>query len=240
MKSMEQTVNTKPAKEPKKKNEKIKNIIYICVLVVSVIVLVIEGFLYYQRSYLTPFWVNGQSMYPTLNGHALRADGSEIGIAGGNSLAGDTVDYGVMDTHKKAISKIKRFDIIVTQYREDDTSNKIKRVIGMPGERIRFDSGENNGDLYINDVFVEQPIETELIRCHKSYPVGEITLGENQYYVLGDNRDHSSDSRDNGPIEKDWITGKAIAICGTAKVYRNDKGYFDIKDIDYKWPVYLK
>lgn len=240
MKSMEEVVNTKPVKEPKKKNEKVKNIIYICVLVVSIIILIIEGFLYYQRSYLTPFWVNGQSMYPTLNGHALRADGSEVGIAGGGSHLGDTVDYGVMDTHKKAINKIKRFDVIVTLYREDDTSNKIKRVVGMPGERIRFGTGANNGDLFINDELIEQPVETEIVRSGNSYPVEEIVLGDNEYYVLGDNRAHSSDSRHEGPIQKEWITGKAIAICGTAKVYRNDKGYLDIKDIDYKWPVYLK
>ena len=226
--------------QPKKKNEKVKNAMYIGILVFSVILLVIEGFVYYQRRYLTPFWVNGQSMYPTLNGHATRENGDEVGIDGGNAHKGDTVDYGVMDTHKRAINKVKRFDIIVTLYRKDDTSNKIKRVVGMPGERIRFDSGEHNGDLYINDELIEQPIDTEIIRSGTKYPIHEILLGEEQYYVLGDNRAHSSDSRTKGPIEKSWITGKAIAICGTAKVYLNEKGFYDIKNIDYKWPLYLK
>ena len=213
----------------------------ICIIVFAVVLLAVEGVLYYQRSYLTPFWVNGQSMYPTLNLHATNASGEEIGPAGGGSAPGYVVDYGVMDTHKGAIKRIKRFDIIVTKYSKSDTNNKIKRVLGMPGETVRFSvtgfGNEHNGDLYINNKLIEQPIDIEYIR-NGSYPTQTWTLGSDEYFVCGDNRGHSADSRQEGPIQKSWITGKVIAICGKATVYQ-DGVYYDVKDIDYFWPRYL-
>jgi signal peptidase I len=225
--------------------EGFKKFLYIFIFVFSIVLLVVEGIIYYHRSYLTPFWVNGQSMYPTLNEHAKNAQGDEIGAGGGGSLEGYTVDYGKMDCHKSAINKIKRFDVVVTLYSSDDTSNKIKRVIGMPGETIKFSTAvETNGDLYVNGKFVEQPISTQVVR-NASYPVGEIKLGENEYYVLGDNRNHSLDSRAEGPIKKEWITGKAMYLTGTATVFKYtdpDSGNFkyDIKNIKKHWPRRIK
>ena len=219
-----------------------KNFLYIFILIFSIVLLAVEGVVYYQKKVLTPFWVNGQSMYPTLNGYSTRKDGSSVGIDGGNAHIGDTVDYGVMNTNKSAIKKIKRFDVIVTQYSEDDTSNKIKRVVGMPGELVQFSTeASTNGDLYINGNYVAQPISTEIIRA-ASYPSEGILLGSDEYYVLGDNRSHSSDSRDSshGPIKKEWITGKALYICGTAKVCQNSKGFLDIENVKYKWPKKIK
>ena len=231
-------------------NKSIKNrkrfakFLNIFIIVVAVTLLALEGVLYYQRSYLTPFWVNGQSMYPTLNEHAVYANGEEIGISGSAS-AGSIVDYGVMDTHKGAINKIKRFDIIVTKYSKTDTSNKIKRVLGLPGETITLvntgKGNEHNGDLYINGKLIEQPIESKyIVDGDYSYVkyTQNLVLGSDEYYVCGDNRAHSSDSRGDGPVKKSWITGKVVAICGTCEVYLNEK-YYDIKNIDYKWPRYL-
>ena len=231
--------NTKPIKNRKR----FAKVLNISIIVIAVIVLAIEGVLYYQRSYLTPFWVNGQSMYPTLNLHAKNALGEEVGTLGGGAAPGYTVDYGVMDCHKSAINKIKRFDIIVTKYKKSDTNNKIKRVLGLPGEKIYFVStgkgNEHNGDMYINSKLVEQPIEAEFIQSGDySAVTNEIQLGSNEYFVCGDNRGHSSDSRAEGPIQKEWITGKVVALCGTAVVYQ-DGSYYDVKDIKYSWPRYL-
>ena len=227
-------------KKPIKNRKRFAKILNIIIIVVAVVLLALEGVLYYQRSYLTPFWVNGQSMYPTLNEHATDAFGNEIGESGGGAIAGYVVDYGVMDCHKRAIDRIKRFDIIVTKYVDDDPTNKIKRVLALPGETIRFTSTgegkEGNGDLYINDNLVTQPISIEYVRKGK-YPSKTWTLGDGEYFVCGDNRNHSSDSRTTGPIHRDWITGKVVAICGTATVYQNN-GY-DIRDIKYTWPRYL-
>ena len=222
--------------KPVKNRKRFRTILNVVIITFSVILLAVEGVVWYQRSYLTPFWVNGQSMYPTLNLHATDAEGNELGIAPGNPSAkeGYTVDYGVMDCHAKAIKKVKRFDIVVTKYTSSDTSNKIKRILGLPGEKVEF---RNQGDLYINDKFVAQPIAEEYIRAG-NYPTTAYTLGEDQYYVAGDNRGHSYDSTNIGPIERSYITGKAVAICGTAKVYR-DGNTLDVKDIKYTWPRYL-
>ena len=227
--------------KPVKNRKRFRTVLYICIIVFSCILLAVEGVVYYQRSYLTPFWVNGQSMYPTLNLHATNKNGEELGEnpADPSAREGYTVDYGVMDTHKKAINKVKRFDIVVTKYSKGDTSNKIKRVLGLPGETIEF---KDDGDLYINDMYVEQPLDEQYIRG-ASYPVGKRVLEEDEYYVSGDNRKHSYDSSNIGPIKKEYITGKVVAICGTATVYlHEDKDgsvYYDVKNIDYYWPRYL-
>ena len=223
--------------KPVKNRKRFGTILSIVIIVVSVILLAVEGVVYYQRSYLTPFWVNGQSMYPTLNLHATDRYGNELGAnpPSPSAHAGYHVDYGVMDCHERAIKKIKRFDVVVTKYTKEDSSNKIKRVLGLPGEVVEF---KNDGDLYINGTYFEQPVPEQYIRG-ASYPAGPTTLGEDEYYVCGDNRKHSYDSSDVGAIKREWITGKAIAICGTAEVYLDDKNFLDVKNIKYTWPRYL-
>jgi len=225
--------------EKNEKTNKIRNrfklILNICIIVFSVVLLAVEGVVYYQRAYLTPFWVNGQSMYPTLNGDALDAEGNPLDENSGGAHVGYTVDYGVMDCHEKAINKIKRFDVVVTKYTAQDTSNKIKRVLGLPGETIEF---KNGGDLFINGEYLKQPLADEYIKSDK-YPKGPTVLGSDEYYVCGDNRNHSYDSSAIGAIKKEYITGKAIAICGTAKVFLNSQNFYDIKDIKYSWPRFL-
>ena len=223
--------------KPVKNRDRFRLILNICIIVFSVVLLAVEGVVYYQRSYLTPFWVNGQSMYPTLNLHATDKKGNELGEAPADPSAreGYTVDYGVMDCHKSAIKKIKRFDIVVTKYTQQDTSNKIKRVLGLPGEIVEF---KNGGDLYIDGKFYEQPIPEEYIRG-AFYPIGPTLLGDDEYYVCGDNRKHSYDSSNIGAIKREWITGKAVAICGTAEVYLDSKNYYDVINIKYSWPRYL-
>lgn len=222
----------------------------ISLVVLGVAALAVSGVLIYQKVYLTPFWVNGQSMYPLLNEKATRKDGTLKGRYGGASDDGDTmVDYGVMDTHEKAKKNLKRFDVVVTKYKENDTSKKIKRVVGLPGETIKFTSigvgDATNGDLYVKEgdkfVLVEQPIANEYKVAGTNYPVNEIKLGDDEYYVLGDNRDNSRDSRDSsvGPIKYNYIVGKVVAICGYGEVKKDSNGHFDVYNIDYHWPRYL-
>ena len=221
--------------KPTKKRKKLSLIINICIIVFSVVLLAVEGVVFYQRSYLTPFWVNGQSMYPTLNGDATDGNGNKLDEKSGSAHPGYIVDYGVMDCHEKAINKIKRFDIVVTKYSKQDTSNKIKRVLGLPGEIVEF---KNDGDLFINGVFCEQPIAEEYIRSGK-YPEGPTQLASDEYYVCGDNREHSYDSSDVGAIKKEYITGKAVAICGKAEVFLDSKNLLDIRNIKYSSPRWL-
>ena len=228
--------------KPIKNRDKFKTFLAVFIIVFSVCLLIVEGFVYYQRSYLTPFWVNGQSMYPTLNGDALDNYGNKLTATSGTAKVGYIVDYGVMDTHKGAINRIKRFDIVITKYSSLDDGNKIKRVIGLPGETIKFiNTGaghDHNGDLYVNDKYYEQPISSEVLKNSSGYPTGEIKLADDEYYVLGDNRNHSRDSRSEGPIKRELIVGKAIALCATCEVYY-DGTSLDVTNIKHYAPRFL-
>ena len=108
---------------------------------------------------------------------------------------------------------IRRGDIIV--FNSPTSSEKlIKRVIGLPGETISFE----NGNLLINGTrFVENSdrTETDYGQSINSSPVvipSGTKLGEDEYFVMGDNRDVSYDSRSFGPIKRDSILGKAEAV----------------------------
>ncbi len=118
-------------------------------------------------------------------------------IVNGNSMA-PTLNDGDKILYKKTDS-FKRFDIIVFK---NDSNTLIKRIYGLPGETIII----NNGKIYINS--------TELIDDNYAYNYTDgdnnITLGDNQYFVLGDNREISLDSRHFGPIEKNSIKGIVI------------------------------
>ena len=135
-----------------------------------------------------PFTVSGQSMYPTLH-----------------------------DSDRMFMSKlgdIKRFDIVVLQAPDQD-KEYIKRVIGIPGDTIEV----KDGKLYINGQVVDQPfINTELLLNKTVYIddftlqelTGELKVPEGKYFVMGDNRGVSKDSRMIGFIERSAIEGKAV------------------------------
>lgn len=244
MKKQEDNVKTN------KIRHRLSIVLDIFLLVAGLCALAVSGVLIYQKVYLTPFWVNGQSMYPFLNAKAMSSNGKEKGRNGGSTVAGDyMVDYGVMDTHESALKKIKRFDIIVTRYSETDTSKKIKRVIGLPGETIKFTSltpgDEHNGDLYVKEgdkfTFVEQPVDKEYVRYGSKYPTSEIVLGSDEYYVVGDNRigNNSSDSRERGPIKYSYLIGKVVALCGYGEIKQSSDGHNDIYNVKYYWPRYI-
>ena len=98
--------NSKPIR-----NRKVfDDVLSIVLIVFTVIAFAVSGVLFYQRKYLTPFWVNGQSMYPTLNKDAKHYDGTEYGVNGGGIYGegAKDVDYGVMDEHDAAKKKLKR------------------------------------------------------------------------------------------------------------------------------------
>ena len=95
---------------------------------------------------------------------------------------------------------INRFDIVVI---DTDDSKIIKRVIGLPGETVEY----SNGVLYINGKEVEDNHSEKY-----TSDFGPIKLDENSYYVLGDNRTNSVDSRMLGPISKNRIIGHARFI----------------------------
>ncbi len=103
-------------------------------------------------------------------------------------------------THK--IWPLERGDVVVFRYPRDFKKNYIKRIIGLPGEAVEL----RDGKLYINDEFTPEPWIAE--QTQGTY--GRWSLGEDEYFVMGDNRNNSSDSRAWGPVKSQYIIGKAL------------------------------
>ena len=98
------------------------------------------------------------------------------------------------------LSKIKRFDVIVL-HETDDDEKIIKRVIGMPGDTVAIKDGE----IYINDKKIEDKYAYGMTSDYD-----RITLKSDEYFILGDNRLISKDSRYFGPIKEKEIKGKVV------------------------------
>jgi signal peptidase I len=100
---------------------------------------------------------------------------------------------------------IKRGDIVVLLYPDDPSKSYIKRVVGLPGEEVNVE----NGKLYINGAQADEPyLDSEYISSD-SMP-GSVHVKEHHYFVMGDNRRNSSDSRYWGLVPEKYIYGKAI------------------------------
>jgi signal peptidase I len=99
------------------------------------------------------------------------------------------------------ISAPKRGDIIVLEPPRDRDRDYIKRVIGLPGELVEVKQGR----VYING----KPLAEDYLTRLGSYTTQPVTLGPEEYYVLGDNRDNSNDSHSWGPLPRSNIVGKA-------------------------------
>lgn len=99
---------------------------------------------------------------------------------------------------------IKRGDIVVLLFPDDPSKSYIKRVVGLPGEDVQI----ANGRLYINGLLTEEPyLEAQYLSNDTS---GPIHVKEHHYFVLGDNRRNSSDSRAWGFVPEKYIYGKAV------------------------------
>jgi signal peptidase I len=102
------------------------------------------------------------------------------------------------------LEPIERGDIVVFRYPRDPSKSYIKRVIGTAGDHIRIDAGQ----VYVNG----QPLDEEYVPPEytdsRSYP--EIVVPSQSYFVLGDHRSMSNDSRDFGSVNQTYIYGKAV------------------------------
>jgi signal peptidase I len=103
-------------------------------------------------------------------------------------------------------NSIQRGDIVVFWFPKDPSKSFIKRVIGLPGDRIRMDE---TGQLYINGQPVDEPYLSPDRNQHPS-PIPERTIELHYYFVMGDNRDASNDSRAWGLVPEKYIYGKAM------------------------------
>lgn len=141
------------------------------------------GLAFVIRTFIfAPIVVDGQSMQPTLHN--------------GDRMIISKINYTIGDP--------ERFDIIV--FKATPEKDFIKRIIGLPGDKIEY----KDSTLYVNDKKVE---ESYLPKDIKEL-TGEFTIvvPKDSYFVLGDNRGNSEDSRFIGPIESDKIIGEAKVL----------------------------
>ncbi len=137
----------------------------------------------------------------TFVGQRTRVSGSsmETTLSDGDNLIVDKLSY-----HFK---EPKRFDIIVFPYKHEENTFYIKRIIGLPGETVQVIEGYVyiDGELLESDVYGAEVMESADMAAEP------ISLGEDEYFVLGDNRNHSSDSRDPsvGVLKRDDLIGRA-------------------------------
>ncbi len=120
-------------------------------------------------------------------------------LSDGDNLIVDKITYRFQEP--------ERFDIIVFPFQYEKNTYYIKRIIGMPGEKIRIDA---EGTVYINGKELTEYYGKEVIKDAGAAAM-EIELGEEEYFVMGDNRNNSTDSRDPivGNIHKKDILGRA-------------------------------
>lgn len=141
---------------------------------------------------ITPAVVDGDSMLPTLKDN--------------NIIILDKLDYKLND--------IKRFDIVVVDYYGEKL---IKRVIGMPGEHVEY----KDGQLYIDGNQIYENFVHGNTKNFKLESLGYLTIPGDKYFVVGDNRQNSTDSRALGLISKEDILGSvSIRIFPLNKIGR--------------------
>jgi len=102
------------------------------------------------------------------------------------------------------LEPIERGDIVVFKYPRDPSQSYIKRVIGVAGDRIHIDGGQ----VYVND----QPLDEDYVPPAYTdvQSLQEMVVPAQSYFVLGDHRNMSRDSRDFGPVNQSYIYGKAV------------------------------
>ena len=138
---------------------------------------------------IQPFYVKGASMEPNFYDH----------------------EYLIVDEISYRFNDPKRGEIIVFRYPKNPQEFFIKRIIAFPGERVQVKDGgviiynsENPDGMSLKEDYLEDNIKT--------YSLSEdiISLGSSEYFVLGDNRNASKDSRSFGPVDRSFVIGKVL------------------------------
>ena len=223
-------------------------------VIMSLAILGSASLIYIYNRY-EPFYVNGDSMYPTLNSNATRPSGGQNDGTWGGFGVGYTCDYGFMDDHNNTIASLKRFDVLVVYFPSDFTGGvlnsaadlKIKRLIALPGETVYFDA---NGLLHIKKqgentfASIVQPdginsVSTSARGSFATSSSAPCLLGDDQYFVCGDNRapNASEDSRFVGPLSKTYIRGKAVSINATCTITASKNCSLNFFSFKMPWAV---
>jgi signal peptidase I len=131
--------------------------------------------------------VEGPSMYPTLDQ--------------------DSQDYLIALKLPYRFHGPERGDIVITADPSDPATNLIKRVVGVPGDRIAIRAGK----VYVDERLLAEPYVNQSEHPYDSWPAPgqELTLKYDEYFLMGDNRNHSRDSRVFGPVGREQIQARA-------------------------------
>ena len=214
------------------KNKKLKNVLSITGYFLLVIALCVSVSIVFHNTYYESVYVSGGSMSPTLKGSNMITSSYGVDV----EEEGSTVDFGIVDTHDAAKNNVKRFSIVSTYFPDDYSidgsligkpNQKIKRIVALPGETFKIEKSKlyvKKGESfeYIPYTFTIEPKVENEDSCKD---IGETTLLEDEYWVLGDHRNNSRDSgrlyRDTGDlrqsaIKKSYLVGILVAIEGQA------------------------
>jgi signal peptidase I len=104
------------------------------------------------------------------------------------------------------VGEIHQGDVVVFEYPRDHTKSYIKRVIALPGDRLRID----HGNVYVNGLRLPEPYVPSRYTDDRSE--AELVLPPHEYFLMGDHRSISSDSREFGPVDRQLIYGKAVFV----------------------------
>ena len=161
-------------------------------LIAAAIFLVIYAFLF------RPFNVDGQSMYPTFHN--------------GEYVITNLIGFEDLKIYHAEFGTLKLGDVIVFVAPPDPTKDYIKRVIGVPGDTVSI----KDGDVYLNGKLLDESAYLNpTVKTYEGAFLAEgqtITVAANEYFVLGDNRPESSDSRTWGFVPKDNVVGKSLFV----------------------------
>lgn len=152
------------------------------VVVALAIVLPIRFFIF------QPFIVKGASMEPSFHGG----------------------DYLIIDEISYRFTEPKRGEVLVFKYPLDKSQRFIKRIVGLPGEKVDIEQGKvvitqaDGSRIQLIENYIDTPL-SELALENNS-----LTLGPGEYYVMGDNRTHSFDSRNWGVLKEEDIVGRVV------------------------------
>ena len=173
--------------------------------IVEAVILALVVFLLLQTS-VRNFKVDGSSMVPTLEGGQYLLVNQLVYFRIDVARLSKVVPFWKVSepTHRFAIHAPERGEVIVFQFPGDPDKDFVKRVVGLPGEEIELLAGT----VLVNGEPLDEPYLDRKDRSND----GPLELGPGEYYVLGDNRGRSNDSRTWGPVPESNIRGKVWVV----------------------------
>jgi signal peptidase I len=155
------------------------------VVVISLVIIIPVRYFLIQ-----PFYVKGASMEPNFHDN----------------------EYLIIDELTYRFHPPVRGDIVVFRYPKDPQEYFIKRVIGLPGEKVEIKDGQVfiYNQEFKDGVALDESYLSSDVKTYANEGTESVTLGQNEYYMMGDNRTESKDSRSFGPVDISFFTGRVM------------------------------